>query len=80
MGMWTIPTMIVGTLIVVVSYFMTVSVMKKTGQRDSVTDTPISKTVRDHPILMNPIIIMYFIFVIFLGFIIFYYWAQTGAY
>jgi hypothetical protein len=80
MGMWTVPTIIVSLLIVVASYFMTVSVMKKTEQRNSVTDTPISKVVREHPILMNPIIIMYFIFLFFLGSMIFYYWAKTGAY
>lgn len=80
MGMWTIPTIIVGLLIVIVSYVMTVSVMKKTEQRASAMDTPISKTVRNHPILMNPIIIMYLIFGLFTGIMIFYYWAKTSSY
>ncbi|MEK4285598.1 MULTISPECIES: short-chain dehydrogenase [Ureibacillus] len=80
MGGWTIPTIIVGLIIVGVSYVMTVSVMKKTEERASAMDTPISKTVREHPILMNPIIIMYIIFGIFTGIMIFYYWAKSASY
>lgn len=78
LGMWTIPTIIVGLIIVIVSYFMTINVMKKTEQRASAMDTPISRNVRNHPILMNPIIIMYLIFGLFTGIMIFYYWAKTG--
>lgn len=78
MGMWTIPTIITGVLIVAVSYYLTVGVMKKTRQRAAATDTPISKVIRDHPIAMNPIIIMYIIFGIFTGIIIFYNWSLYG--
>jgi len=52
--------------------------MKKTRHRESATDVPISKIVRDHPVAMNPIIIMYIIFGLFTGIIIFYYWAIYG--
>ncbi|HWL25529.1 MAG TPA: short-chain dehydrogenase [Ureibacillus sp.] len=76
MGMWTIPAIITGAIIVWVSYYMTVGVMKKTGERATASDTPISRNVREHPILMNPIIIMYIIFGLFTGIIIFYYWSQ----
>ncbi|MFC7685591.1 short-chain dehydrogenase [Ureibacillus sp. GCM10028918] len=78
MGMWTIPTIIVGALIVVVSYLLTAGVMKKTRHRESAADVPISKLVRDHPVAMNPIIIMYIIFGLFTGIIIFYYWSIYG--
>ncbi len=78
MGMWTIPTIITGVIIVFVSYYLTVGVMKKTRERASAMDTPISKVVRDHPIAMNPIIIMYIIFGLFTGIIIFYYWSIYG--
>jgi len=76
--MWTVPTIIAGVVIVLVSYLLTQSVMKKTRHRVSATDTPISKMVRDHPVAMNPIIIMYIIFGLFTGIIIFYYWAMYG--
>lgn len=78
MGMWTIPTIITGVIIVFVAYFLTAGVMKKTRQRASATDTPISKVVKDHPIAMNPIIIMYIIFGLFTGIMIFYYWSIYG--
>ncbi|KGR92239.1 short-chain dehydrogenase [Ureibacillus massiliensis 4400831 = CIP 108448 = CCUG 49529] len=78
MGMWTVPAIITGIVILAVAYYMTVAVMRKTTERASVTDTPINKSVRDHPILMNPIIIMYVIFGLFTGIIIFYYWSQYG--
>lgn len=82
MGMWTIPAVIAGVLIVAYSYYATVKVMKMTGERSSVvnttTDTPINKAVRDHPILFNPIIIMYVIFLLFTGLIILYYWSVYG--
>ncbi|MED3765066.1 short-chain dehydrogenase [Ureibacillus terrenus] len=79
-NVWTVLTTIVCIIIVAVSYFMTVSVMKKTEERSSVTETdvPISKIIRDHPILMNPIIIMYIIFTLFLGIMIFFLWAKYG--
>ena len=82
MGMWTIPAVIAGVLLIIVAYFSTVSVMKKTGERTSVMnttmDTPISKEVRDHPVVFNPIIIMYVIFGLFTGLIILYYWSVYG--
>lgn len=78
MGMWTIPTIITGVIIVFVAYFLTAGVMKKTRQRASATDTPISKVVKEHPIAMNPIIIMYIIFGLFTGIMIFYYWSIYG--
>jgi hypothetical protein len=78
MGMWTIPTIIAGALIVFVSYWLTAGVMKKTRQRASASDIPISKIIRDHPVAMNPIIIMYLIFGLFTGIIIFYYWTIYG--
>ncbi|KGR80521.1 hypothetical protein [Ureibacillus manganicus] len=76
MGMWTIPLIITGVIIVGISYYMTVGVMKRTAHRATASDTPISKNVREHPILMNPIIIMYIIFGLFTGIMIFYYWAR----
>ncbi|MDN4492340.1 short-chain dehydrogenase [Ureibacillus aquaedulcis] len=78
MGMWTVPTIIAGVLIVAVSYWLTAGVMKRTRHRESATDVPISKLVRDHPVAMNPIIIMYIIFGLFTGIIIFYYWSIYG--
>lgn len=78
LGMWTIPLIITAILIIGVAYFMTVGVMKKTTQRATVSDTPISKNVRENPIMMNPIIIMYVIFGLFTGIMIFYYWSQYG--
>lgn len=78
MGIWTVPTIIVGVLIVIVSYYLTAGVMKKARQRASATDTPISKVIKEHPLAANPIIIMYAIFLLFTGIIIFYYWAKYG--
>lgn len=78
MGMWTIPTIIVCIIIGIISYYLTLNVMKKTEQRARVTDTPIPKSVKEHPIVFNPIIIMYIIFLLFTGFIIFYYWSIYG--
>ena len=78
MGIWTIPSIIVGILLVIVSYFLTAGVMKRTRQRESAMDTPVNKVVKEHPLAANPIIIMYVIFLTFLGIIIFYYWAKYG--
>ncbi|RHW39815.1 short-chain dehydrogenase [Lysinibacillus yapensis] len=78
MGMWTIPTIIASALIVAVSYYLTAGVMKKAKHQSTASDSPISKVIRDHPVAANPIIIMYLIFGLFTGIIIFYYWAKTG--
>ncbi|SOB91916.1 hypothetical protein SAMN05880501_101410 [Ureibacillus xyleni] len=78
MGMWVIPALITGILLVAVSYYMSYGVMKNVRKRAAATDTPISKVVRDHPIAMNPIIIMYVIFGLFTGIMIFYYWSVYG--
>lgn len=78
MGMWTIPTVIVCVMILVVSYYLTLGVMKKTERRQQITDTPIPKAIKDHPAALNPIIIMYIIFLLFTGLIIFYYWSIYG--
>ncbi|MFY3793577.1 short-chain dehydrogenase [Ureibacillus sp. MALMAid1270] len=75
---WTIPLIITGVIIIGIAYYMTVAVMKKTSHRATVTDTPISKNVREHPMLMNPIFIMYIIFGLFTGIMIFYYWSRYG--
>lgn len=80
MGIWTVPAIIAGVVIVIYSYYSTVGVMKKTAQRASEMDTPINKTVRDHPVVFNPIIIMYIIFLLFTGIIIFYYWSTSSSY
>lgn len=78
MGAWTIPLIIVCIVIGIISYFLTVGVMKKTEQRAQTTDTPMAKSVKEHPMAFNPIIIMYIIFLLFTGLIIFYYWAIYG--
>ncbi|MBD8026624.1 short-chain dehydrogenase [Ureibacillus sp. Re31] len=78
MGMWTIPMIITVVLIIAVSYYLTAGVMKKSRQRASATDTPINKMVKEHPVAMNPIIIMYLIFGLFAGIMIFYYWSIYG--
>lgn len=75
MGIWTIPAIIAGLLIVGYSVYSTVGVMRKTEQRASGMDTPIPRSIKEHPMLFNPIIIMYFIFLLFTGIIIFYYWS-----
>ncbi|TSI04189.1 short-chain dehydrogenase [Lysinibacillus sp. BW-2-10] len=77
-GIWTIPALIAGTLIVFISAYLTWGVMKKVEKRDAVTDTPINKVIREHPIVLNPIIIPYIIFIVFTGIIVFYYWAKYG--
>lgn len=78
MGIWTIPAGIAAVIMIVVGYYSTVGVMKMTARRAATTemDTPISKTVREHPVLFNPIIIMYIIFGLFTGIMILYYWSQ----
>ncbi|MFC5543155.1 MAG: short-chain dehydrogenase [Bacilli bacterium] len=77
-SVWTVLTIIVSIILIGVSYVTTVGVMKKTDERASTTDVPISRMVRDHPILMNPIILMYVVFLTFLGILIFYLWAKYG--
>ncbi len=78
MTMWTILGIIAVVIIIGIAYYSTVGVMKRTAQRASASDTPISKAVQENPILMNPIILMYIVFGLFTGIIIFYYWAQYG--
>lgn len=75
MGIWTIPAIIASILIIAYSVYSTVSVMRMNEQRASSMDTPIPKAIKEHPMLLNPIIIMYFIFLLFTGIIIFYYWS-----
>ncbi|QBK25467.1 short-chain dehydrogenase [Ureibacillus thermophilus] len=77
-NVWTVLTIFVSIILIAISYVTTVSVMKKTEQRASTTDVPISRLVREHPILMNPIILMYVVFLLFLGILIFYLWAKYG--
>lgn len=78
MDMWTLSAVVVCVLIGVLSLFLTLGIMKKTSQRAQITDIPIPKSVKEHPFILNPIIIMYIIFLLFTGLIIFYYWSQNG--
>nr|WP_232337137.1 short-chain dehydrogenase [Lysinibacillus timonensis] len=78
--MWTIPAILTIIVIIGVAYYMTIGIMKKTAHRATASDTDIAKAVREHPVLMNPIIIMYIIFGLFTGIMIFYYWSQYGGY
>lgn len=78
LGIWLYPAIITGVLLLVWSYYVTMRVAKETEQQATTEDTPIHEAIKDHPFLLNPIIVMYFIMNLFLGIIIFYYWATTS--
>lgn len=58
-----------------IGYWLTVKVEHEQGQTER--DEPISKIIEDYPILLNPIILLYGVFFLVTGIIIFYYWAQA---
>lgn len=78
MGMWLYPAIFVGVILVAWSYYATVRVAKEVEAYGGTEDTPIHEAIKDHPFLLNPVIAMYIIMNLFLGIIIFYYWATTN--
>lgn len=75
--MWTIPTIFVTSIICFIGYWLTVRVGHNVEEKADEQDTAVPKAIREHPFLLNPIILMYVVFGLFTGVIIFYYWAKT---
>ena len=80
MGIWLYPAIFVILLLCAYSYYVIVRVAKETEKLDSNEDVPIHEAIKDHPFILNPIILMYLIVGIFMGMMIFYYWATSSAY
>lgn len=75
MGMWTVPAIITVILLCAYAYYVTIQVAKKVEQGGE-HDVPIHEAIKDHPLLLNPIILMYVIVGILMTIMIFYYWSS----
>lgn len=78
MDIWLWPAIFTIGILFIYAIWATMAVAKQTQSRASETDTPVPDAVKEHPLILNPIIISYFVFLLFLGIIIFYYWAKYG--
>lgn len=76
MGMWLMPAIFTVIVIMIVSYWLTVRVGHNVEESGRELDTPVPKVIVEHPFLLNPIMLLYVIFGLFTGVIIFYYWAR----
>ena len=75
MGIFTYPAIFVVIIICILSAFVTMDAAKRSqlSERDEVD----LQKVERHPVLFNPIILIYVIVGLFMGIIIFYYWAKS---
>lgn len=74
--MWTIPTIIVSLIILVIGYWLTVRIGHNIEDSGQERDPSIPEEINEHPFLLNPIVLSYVVFGAFTGVIIFYYWAK----
>lgn len=77
MGIWLYPAIFVVLILSFVGYILTVRVGHTVEEKSGELDSPIPEAIRDHPFILNPIILSYVIAGIFSGIMIFYYWATT---
>lgn len=75
MGMWTGLAIFTIIVMCVLGYWLTVRVGHK--QKDSERDPSVPKVIEEYPFLLNPIVLLYGVFFLVTGIIIFYYWAQA---
>lgn len=75
-NMWLYPTIIVCVVICLVGYWLTVRVGHQIEDSGSERDPSVPEEIENHPFMLNPILLVYAIFFIFTGTIIFYYWAK----
>ena len=78
MGIWLWPAIFAIVVLCIYAVYTTMAVAKQTRARASEMDTPIPDAVKEHPLILNPIIISNAVFLLFLGIVIFYYWAKYG--
>jgi hypothetical protein len=74
--MWLYPTIIVCIIIVLVGYWLTVRVGHNIEDRGSERDPDVPELIEEHPFMLNPILLVYGIFFLFTGIMIFYYYAK----
>ncbi|MEK4228555.1 short-chain dehydrogenase [Solibacillus sp. FSL H8-0538] len=80
MGIWLYPAIFVVLIICIVAYYLTVSVAHNVEDSGREMDTPIPESLKNHPFILNPIILMYIIAGLFSGIMIFYYWSTSSSY
>ncbi|WP_332649592.1 short-chain dehydrogenase [Lysinibacillus sp. 54212] len=78
MDIWLWPAIFAIVVLCIYAVYTTMAVAKQTRTRESEMDTPVPEAVKEHPLILNPIIISYVVFLLFLGIVIFYYWAKSG--
>lgn len=75
-GMWLWLAIFSCVVICAIGYWLTVKVEYQQGEQER--DHLDSKMLEDYPVLLNPIILLYGVFFLVTGIIIFYYWAQAA--
>ena len=75
MGVFTFPAIIVVVIICIISAWVTMDVAKRSTNSEH--DEVPMEHVEQHPILFNPIILVYLVVGLFMTIIIFYYWASS---
>lgn len=75
MGMWTGLAIFSCVVICAIGYWLAVRVGHE--QQESERDESVPKAIEEYPFLLNPIILLYGVFFLVTGIIIFYYWSQA---
>ncbi|MEK4629725.1 MAG: short-chain dehydrogenase [Solibacillus sp.] len=74
--MWLYPTIIVCIIICLMGYWLTVRVGHRIEDTGQERDSEIPEEINEHPFMLNPILLVYAVFLGFTGIIIFYYYAK----
>ncbi|AYC29075.1 hypothetical protein [Paenisporosarcina cavernae] len=70
MGMWTVPLLIAIVIISAIALYTTMRVLSFEQRRNEAMDSPIPEEVKEHPIVLNPIIWAYLVAFIFIMLVI----------
>ena len=77
MTLFTWTAIFVVVILCAFSAYATVATSKHIEARDSELDTSVDPTIKQHPFLLNPIIMMYIIVGIFMTIVIFFFHASN---
>jgi len=77
MTVFTWAAIFVVIILCALSAYATVAIGKHIDARDSELDTSVDPAIKQHPFLLNPIIMMYIVVGIFMTIVIFFYHAAS---
>ncbi len=80
MGLWTWPLLGVIIIICAIGYYATRRIMVFERKREQTNDAPIPAAIKDNPISLNPIFLVYVAALVFVIVLIGYFYATSSPY